>query len=254
MGLLEAKQISFGVSKRLLCKELDITLNAGECWGVLGPNGSGKTTLLHTLTGLHPLQEGEVTLQGQPINEMTRRTIARQLGLLLQDSHDPFPATVWETALSGRHPHIGRWQSETEQDWQIALDALQQMQLDDMVSRQVQTLSGGERRRLAFATLLTQRPPMMLLDEPLNHLDLRHQQLLLKRVAERCRNGHGAVMVLHDPNQAMHHCDRILLLTGDGSWQQGESRELLTSERLSELYGCRIESVELEGRRWFQYL
>ena len=254
MSLLQALDVSFGVSKRLLCEGLTLHIEAGECWGILGPNGSGKTTLLHTLAGLHPLQAGRITLGGKPLEQLDRRAIARQLGLLLQDSHDPFPATVWETVLSGRHPHLARWQNEGESGWAIAREALATMQLCGMEQRQVQTLSGGERRRLAVATLLTQAPPLMLLDEPLNHLDLRHQQLLLATVRQRCADGHGIIMVLHDPNQALHYCDKVLLLEGNGRWQQGNSRELLTAERLSALYNCRIEGVELAGRRWLHYL
>lgn len=254
MSLLNVKNISFGVSERLLCKDLSFDVEAGECWGVLGPNGSGKTTLLHSLAGLLPLLSGQLTIQDEAIEQLSRRRIAQNIGLLLQDSHDPFPASVWETVLSGRHPHLKRWQAEGEAGREIAHRALEIMQLNGMEERQVQTLSGGERRRLAFATLLTQDSPLMLLDEPLNHLDLRHQQLLLKTVHNLCDAGHAVIMVLHDPNQAMHYCDRVVLLQGDGQWHEGPVGEMLDAPTLSELYGCTIEVMELEGRRWFHYL
>lgn len=254
MTLLSANDLSVEVSERLLCQELFIEIKPGECWGILGPNGSGKTTLLHTLAGLLSPQQGEITLQHAPLQSLTRRQIAQCIGLLLQDSHDPFPASVWETVLSGRHPHLSRWQQEGEQDRQLALQALQTMQLDGMQQRQIQTLSGGERRRLAFATLLTQAPPLMLLDEPLNHLDLRHQQLLLHTVTTLCEKGHAVMMVLHDPNHAMHYCDRVLMLEGDSGWQQGRVEEVMSAERLGQLYECEIESTEAGGRRWFHYL
>ncbi|MFO7592709.1 MAG: ABC transporter ATP-binding protein [Pseudomonadota bacterium] len=254
MSLLSAKNITFGVSGRLLCKELNFQVDTGECWGVLGPNGSGKTTLLHTLAGLRPLQNGQLSILDTPMQQLGRRRIARHIGLLLQDSHDPFPATVWETVLSGRHPHLKRWQTEGEEGMELAQNALERMQLTGMEGRQVQTLSGGERRRLAFATLLTQAPPLMLLDEPLNHLDLRHQQLLLQTVQELRTTGHAIIMVLHDPNQAVRYCDRVMFLKGNGAWSLGPVREMMDSARLSELYGCTIDSVEVDGRRWFHYL
>jgi iron complex transport system ATP-binding protein len=254
MSLLTTKNLEFGVGERSLCKGLALSIQAGECWGVLGPNGSGKTTLLHTLAGLHPAQEGEIELAGQPLGILGRRQIALQLGLMLQDSHDPFPATVEETALIGRHPHLGRWQSESNDDRILAREALEQMELGSLTQRQVQTLSGGERRRLAFATLLTQNTPLMLLDEPLNHLDLRHQQLLLHAVRDRCSKGHGVMMVLHDPNQAVSFCDQVLLLHGDASWVSGNAAEIMTPEILSDLYGCSIGESEFAGRRWFHPL
>jgi iron complex transport system ATP-binding protein len=254
VSLLTANKLSFGVSERLLCKDLLLSLDEGECWAVLGPNGSGKTTLLHALAGLHPLLSGEITLKGQPLEQLDRRQIAQQLGLMLQDSHDPFPATVEETALSGRHPFLGRWQNEGPADRSMAREALEQMELTALAQRQVQTLSGGERRRLAFATLLTQGAPLMLLDEPLNHLDLRHQQLLLQAVRNRCHKGDTVMMVLHDPNQAVNYCDRALLLHGDGSWQAGDSGDMLTAEKLSGLFGCRISDSPCDGKRWFHTL
>lgn len=254
MSLLSAQNITFGVSDRLLGKGVSFDVEAGECWGILGPNGSGKTTLLHTLAGLQPLWSGQLMIQGTAIRQLTRRRIAQNIGLLLQDSHDPFPASVWETVLSGRHPHLTRWQAEGEAGREIAHNALESMQLAGMEGRQVQTLSGGERRRLAFATLLTQDPPLMLLDEPLNHLDLRHQQLLLQAVRDLCATGHAVIMVLHDPNQAMHYCDRVMLLEGNGQWREGPITELMDAPTLSELYGCTIKTVELDGRRWFHYL
>lgn len=254
MSLLCAENISFGVSERSLVKELSFDVEVGQCWGILGPNGSGKTTLLHTLAGLQPLWHGRLSVQGASLEQLSRRRIAQNIGLLLQDSHDPFPATVWETVLSGRHPHLKRWQAEGEGGREIAHKALESMQLSGMEERQVQTLSGGERRRLAFATLLTQDSPLMLLDEPLNHLDLRHQQLLLQTVRELCAKGHAVIMVLHDPNQAMHYCDRVVLLEGNGQWHQGPAGEVLDAKRLSELYGCTIKTLELDGQRWFHYL
>jgi len=251
VSLLTAQNLTLKVGERSLCEGLSLSLRAGECWGILGPNGSGKTTLLHTLAGLHPPEGGHVVLNGRPINELPRRLVAQQLGLLLQDSQDPFPATVEETALSGRHPYLGRWQAETAADRRRAQAALERMELTGMSQRMVQTLSGGERRRLALATLLTQDAPLILLDEPFNHLDLRHQQLLLASVRELCSGGHGVMMVLHDPNQAIGHCHHVLMLDGNGGWQAGEAETLLTAERLSALYGCPVEESEQNGRRWF---
>ncbi len=253
MSLLRTQNLAFGISGRLLCDGLSLEVNAGECWGILGPNGSGKTTLLHTLAGLNPPISGSITLNEEPLAQLPRRTIAQQLGLLLQESHDPFPATVLEEVLSGRHPHLGHWQNEGEEDLTLARAALQQLELGGLEQRQIQTLSGGERRRVALATLLTQAPALMLLDEPLNHLDLRHQQLLLNTVRERCTDGDAVMMVLHEPNQAAYCCDRILLLNGTGEWQQGSVEEMLTAEKLSSLYNCEIEQLESETGSWFRY-
>ncbi len=253
MSRLAALELGLSVGTRQLCDGLCLTLAAGECWGILGPNGSGKTTLLHTLAGLRPAQQGELWLDAIPLKQLKRQQIARQLGLLLQDNHDPFPATVRETALSGRHPYLQRWQGETAADHHLAEAALRQMELEGLAERMIQTLSGGERRRLAIATLLTQDPAILLLDEPLNHLDLRHQQLLLLQITQWRRRQKAVAMVLHEPNHALHYCNRVLLLYGDGRWEAGESERLLTPQRLSELYQCSILESRSGTRRWFHF-
>lgn len=252
MALLQSHRLACRIGERLLCHDLELEVNAGECWGILGGNGSGKTTLLHTLAGLRQPAAGEVRLDGTPIPSLSRRHIAQRLGLLLQESIDAFPATVWETVLSGRHPHLGRWRNESEQDREVASAALATMDLGALASRPVQSLSGGERRRLAIATLLTQAPALLLLDEPLNHLDLRHQQSLLRYLRTLCgEKEKGVVMVLHDPNQALRYCDKVLLLSGDGHWQAGRCKELLTAETLSRLYGHPLEMVAQGDKRLF---
>lgn len=257
MTRLTAQGLDIKVGERTLCQGLELTLTAGQCWAVLGGNGSGKTTLLHTLAGLHPMTGEKIHLNDSPLNTLSRRTIAQQLGMLLQDSHDPFPTSVLETALAGRHPHLGRWQHESDEDIAIARAALARMDLADLEERMVQTLSGGERRRLAIATLLTQAPQLLLLDEPLNHLDLHHQQQLLQHLRQLAADGRTVVMVLHDPNQALRYCDRVLLLYGDGGdegnglWESGECEELLTTERLGRLYKHPMRMLQQGEERLF---
>lgn len=253
MSGLTAQAVSLRIGERLLCEGLNLSIRTGECWGILGPNGSGKTSLLHCLAGLRAADAGQVQLQGRPLQQQTRQHIARHIGLLLQDNHDPFPATLRETVLSGRHPHLGRWQSEGPDDQLRADQAMRAMELEALAPRMVQTLSGGERRRLAIATLLAQDPDYLLLDEPLNHLDLRHQQQLLSMLGSLQGRQKAIAMVLHEPNHALHYCDQVLLLYGDGRWESGNSKEILNVERLSALYQCQLrESQDAQGR-WFHF-
>lgn len=250
MSLLRCRNLECRIGDRSLILGLTLDIREGECWAILGANGTGKTTVLHTLAGLRTPSAGETELDNTPLTSLPRQAIARRLGLLLQENTDAFPASVWETVLTGRHPYLGRWQAETEQDLILARAALAQMDLQNLEERPVQSLSGGERRRLAIATLLTQNPALLLLDEPLNHLDLRHQQELLHYLRALCSKQKKAVaMVLHDPNQALRYCDKVLLLSGDGHWQAGDCEELVTAETMSGLYGYPLEMVKQGGRQ-----
>jgi iron complex transport system ATP-binding protein len=254
MSLLEARAVDLRAGGRLLCRNLELALRAGECWGLLGRNGAGKTTLLHTLAGLSAPAAGRVLLDGRELTRWGGRERARQIGLLPQDSVDVFPASVLETALIGRHPHLGPWQVEGAEDEEIARRALAETGLADAAARSVTTLSGGERRRLALATLWVQAPRVWLLDEPNNHLDITHQVALLERLRAQALNAGGAVLMsLHDVNLALRLCNRLLLLHGDaaGSWEALERTDLLDATRLARVYGHRMLEMSGEGRRGF---
>jgi iron complex transport system ATP-binding protein len=239
-----AERLSLRIGARELVRDLDLEIVPGQCWCILGRNGSGKTSLLHALAGLRPVQGGQVWLEGTDIRQLPRRQVAQRLGLLGQDHEDVFPATVLETALCGRHPHLFPWAWEDATDIARAQSALQQLGLAELAGREVGTLSGGERRRLGIATLLTQDPRFLLLDEPTNHLDLHHQIEVLELLAGLVRTEDKAlVMVLHDVNLAARFCDHALLLFEDGRHGAGSAAELLTTEHLSRLYDHPMQAI-----------
>lgn len=250
--LIDVQGLTVGIGGLDICRDLAFSLSAGERLAILGRNGAGKSTLLSVLAGLRPAAAGEVRLGGSSYAALGPREAARRRGWLPQRHEDAFASTVLETALTGRHPHLGRWDWESKRDADIARGALQAVGLAELASRDVQTLSGGERQRLAIATLLTQAAPLYLLDEPLAHLDLNHQIAVLELFAGAARDcGAGVIMVLHEPGLADRYCDRALLVHGDGRCELGACRELLTAQRLAELYGYPLKEVASDGHRWF---
>jgi iron complex transport system ATP-binding protein len=247
MTILAAHALGVDIAGIRVCRELDFVIEPGQCWAILGRNGAGKTTLLHTLAGLRAPSAGSIELDGRSLSGYTQRELARFRGLLPQDDNDAFPASALETALVGRHPHLGRWQWEGMDDLRIAREALTAVDMAGTELRDVRTLSGGERRRIALAALLAQQPRLFLLDEPSSHLDLTHQVALLDRLTVLARSEQRAViMALHDVNLAARCCDHVLLLDG-GEAVAGSTQELLTEARLSELY--RITLQRLSGPR-----
>lgn len=246
-----ATNLTVSVPGRTLVHGLDIEIRAGELIAILGQNGAGKSLTLHTLAGLRPAESGSIELDGKPIGSMVRRAVAQRLALLPQNSEDIFPATVFDTVLIGRHPHIEPLRWESAEDRQFAETCLQEMDLTDLADRELATLSGGERRRLAIAQTLAQDPHIFLLDEPTNHLDPQHQLDVLELFVARTRLGAAVVTCLHDVNLAARFADRCLLLYGDGRWHLGDTNDVLSEERLSELYGVRMEALHWRGIKLF---
>ena len=250
--LLETRQLRVGIGERVFCQSLDLALYPGECLAVLGRNGSGKSTLLSVLAGIRPAQGGEVLIQGASYAHWGVRRSALIRGWLPQAQQDAFASTVLETALAGRHPHLERWGWESENDARIVRAALAAVDLSAFEQRDVRTLSGGERQRLAIATLLSQEPGLMLLDEPITYLDLKHQIAMLDLFASTARKqGVAVVMVLHDPSLAWRFCHRALLIHGNGAVETGPTRSLLSAEKLSSLFQHPLQALEHEGKMSF---
>jgi len=250
-AVFSASNLTVSVPGRTLVRTLNLELKPGELIAILGQNGAGKSLTLHTLANLRKIEDGNIELDGTPITAFSRRAIAQRMALLPQNSEDIFPATVFDTALIGRHPHIEPLRWESVQDRQFAQECLRKMDLAELAEREIATLSGGERRRLAIAQTLAQDPQIFLLDEPTNHLDPQHQLDVLQLFVERTRLGATVVTCLHDVNLAARFADRCLLLYGDGRWHLGDTQEVLSEERLSELYQVKMEAIDWRGLKLF---
>ena len=237
---LRADKLTLAIGTRVLCRNLTLELAPGEVWGVLGCNGSGKTTLLHTLAGLATAASGTITLEARVLKTYARRELGQRLGLLTQREDQEFWGSVRDYVMLGRYPHarsLFGWNAADEAAGERAMAAFD---LPALAGQAYGTLSGGERQRARLAQLWAQNPPLMLLDEPLLHLDLRHQLQTLGLVRRAAReDGATAALVLHDL-QFAGQCDRILMLHGDGRHASGTAAELLQPARLGDLYGCRI--------------
>jgi iron complex transport system ATP-binding protein len=250
-NLLSTEALRIAVPGRELVTALNVAFRGGEFIAVLGRNGAGKTLSLSTLAGIRAADGGRAILGDRDIASQKRSDIALQLALLPQSVDDVFPGTVLDTAMTGRHPHIGRLRWESEEDRQITLAALKSVEVDALAARDILTLSGGERRRVAVAQILAQAPQLYLLDEPTNHLDPQHQLDVLKVFREKADAGCCVVASLHDVNLAARYADRCLLLYGDGRWEIGDTEFILSEERLASLYGTPMESVAWRNRRLF---
>lgn len=252
MNLLETKGLTVSIGGKSICQDLNFRMKPGEVWGMLGTNGIGKTTLLHTLAGLRIPDHGEVWIDNAVIGSYNKKCLARKIGMLFQDSLDTFPITVLESVMAGRYPHIPFYAFESDADISIAKQALVNVELVSLMGRQVTTLSGGERRRLALATLFTQAPMIYLMDEPANHLDLHHQITLLDMVVQRVRAEGGAVlMVLHDVNLLTRFCSHAMLIIDNNNIICGHTEEVINRESLEKVYRHPVNVATTGDKEYF---
>lgn len=241
---LQCEQLCVAVNNRALVNNLSFDLPRGAITCVLGRNGTGKSLTLRTLAGLRGFDRGTLLLNKQPLQSLTRRQVARVLAFVAQEIEEPFPVTALEYAVSGRHPHISFWQWEAPNDYDIAQQSLAAVDLHGFTDRNVQSLSGGERRRLAIATALAQQPQIFVLDEPINHLDPQHQLQVLKLLRSKADQGCMVIMSLHDPNLALQFADYVLLLFGDGRWEYG-GVSIIDGDKMSLLYQTPMKELNV---------
>jgi iron complex transport system ATP-binding protein len=250
--MLRCTDLSLSVPGRVLCRDVALAFRPGEVWTVLGRNGTGKSTLIHALAGLTRPQSGRVELDGGPVFDMDGRERARRLGVLPQLEEGTFWGSAIEYVLLGRFPHASRWSGFDEHDVRKAHGALDAVGMSGFAGKPYVVLSGGERQRVRIAQILAQEPGILLLDEPLQHLDLAHQAHVIDLVRSRARTrGEIAIMVLHEPLWIGSACTHALIFSGDGTVEAGPADALLTREKLERAYGCRLREVEHGSRRCF---
>ena len=244
MTTLSTENLTLAHPGKTLLRDLSLAFAPGECWAVLGPNGSGKSTLLHALAGVRAAQGGVIKLDNTGLANMSRCELAQCIGLLLQEESNGFHGSVGEYVELGLFSQ-GTWLSGNTHAASKAHAAMTRMQIALQADRPWQQLSGGERQRARLAQLLAQAPDIYLLDEPLLHLDLRHQLGVLQCFRALAKeNGKTVVMVLHDSLWASRFCDRALMLYDDGTCRFGAADALITKTNLAQLYSCPMDSFE----------
>lgn len=250
--MLRCHKLALEVPGRVLCRGVDATFGRGEVWAVLGRNGTGKSTLIHVLAGLAAPASGHVELDGQRIDQLDPKARARRLGVLLQIEEGMYWGTVEEYVLLGRFPHTSGWGGYGREDRQAVEGALDAVGMMALAKQRYTSLSGGERQRVRIAQILAQRPSILLMDEPLQHLDLAHQAHVLALLSARAHeHAETAIMVMHEPLWIGHGCTHALLFNGDGTVSAGPADDMLTQERLEHAYGCALREVTHATGRCF---
>jgi iron complex transport system ATP-binding protein len=240
--MLEATGLALSAGARELVRALDLALAPGQCWGLLGPNGAGKTSLILALGGLRAPQSGAVRLDGVPLAAIPRRELARRVAVLLQDEESDFWGSVLDYVMLGRYPRSRSAWARDDEGLAQAKRRLAELDLAEREAQAYRTLSGGERQRARVAQVLLQDAEILLLDEPLQHLDLRHQAMVMGTLAGCAAQGKTVLAALHEPGHAARHCGFSVLLYDAGRASLGRSSDMLTQANLEALYRCRLQA------------
>ncbi|MEA3560986.1 MAG: ABC transporter ATP-binding protein [Candidatus Omnitrophota bacterium] len=248
--LIQVKNISAGYGPRTVLKDVSFNINKGDFIGIIGPNGSGKSTLIRAISRVLKPFNGEILLNNRDIYCLDSRMVAKNIAVVLQETPVNFAFSVFEMVLMGRAPHLGRLELEGKKDFEIVRSCLSLTDTFHLAERDINELSGGERQRVIIAKALAQRPQILLLDEPVAHLDINHQieiSNLIKRLS--IENDLTVMMVTHDLNLAADYCQRLILLKEGRIYAGGLPKEVITAQTIKDVYGakCMVKTNPVTG-------
>jgi iron complex transport system ATP-binding protein len=248
--MIELRSATIGIGGRTLLEAVDARIHDGEFVAVLGPNGVGKTTLLHAIAGLGRPTSGTILVGGAEIAHLGPAERALRVGFVTSDEILLDALLVRDVVAIGRYPHHRWWEwQERRSDCEAVDRALAAVGLESLADRLVSTLSSGERQRVWIALGLAQETPVLLLDEPTSHLDVRVAHEILALLRDLARAGKTIVCVLHDLNDAATYSDRIALLGCGGLLALEPPDAVLASDLLDRTYGVSMERVTLADGR-----
>jgi iron complex transport system ATP-binding protein len=249
--MLAFERVSYGYPNREqpVFSDFSLGIPPGGVTAILGPNGVGKTTLLGLTLGWLKPRQGSIRLNGNPLEDYSRRELGQWIGIVPQSEHIPFEFSLLEYVLLGRAPHLKPLGMPGEADTRLALEVLDQVGLGVMAAGSVQNLSGGEKQLAPIARALAQQPRLLLLDEPTSHLDIHNKARLRDLLRRLHAQGMTILFTTHEPDFAAALATHLVLMQKGRILGAGAASAVLTTANLSCLYGTAVDVRELDGRQ-----
>ncbi|MFF7772221.1 ABC transporter ATP-binding protein [Streptomyces massasporeus] len=242
---LSAENVTLAYDQRVIAEQLSVEIPDQSFTVIVGPNACGKSTLLRALSRMLKPSEGRVLLDGNVIQSMPAKKVARTLGLLPQSSVAPDGITVADLVGRGRYPHQGILRQWSREDERVVQESMRQTGVAELGDRYVDELSGGQRQRVWIAMALAQQTPLLLLDEPTTYLDIQHQIDVLDLCAElHEEQGRTLVAVLHDLNHAARYATHLIALREGRVIAEGAPKDIVTAGLVEEVFGLRCQVID----------
>ena len=238
------QDVEFSYNGFPVLKNVNNKFEKGDLVALVGPNGSGKSTLIKCMNGILKVRKGTVLIDDRSISSFSPNELAREMAYVPQSENRKAVLKVIDIELLGRKPYIN-W-CPTEQDLRITSDILNSLNLDHLAMRDFNKLSGGQQQSVYIARALAQEPDILLLDEPIANLDIRHQIEVLDLLKSLSQKGITVIIALHDINMAARYASKIMMLR-DGKVFAGGGREIITKENIENLYDIKVKIIENNG-------
>ncbi|WP_299068001.1 ABC transporter ATP-binding protein [uncultured Psychrobacter sp.] len=245
--MIKLDNISHHIGKQQILHDISLSLPSAQVIALIGPNGAGKSTLFSVMARLQPLQSGKVMFGEHDIVSCPARTLAKTVAMLGQDNQVQGRLRVHELLMFGRYPyHQGK---PTPKDEQKVQEVIARFELEPLAERFLSTLSGGQRQRVLIAMIVCQDTPYLLLDEPLNNLDMYHAGRLMRELRElSCSQQKTVVIVLHDINQAAQFADTVVMMKTGQVMAVGQPVDVITKDTMKDLYNVDVTVLNHQGR------
>ena len=241
--VLQLQGLTIGYEEKTIISDINAEVRTGELIGIIGRNGAGKSTLLKTIRGLLPAKAGQVLYFGKPLASYGEKELARRVAYLQQNVETGFGYTGLDIVLTGRYPYMKWWESEKDEDKELAMDCMSYTGTLDLAERPVTEVSGGQKQRILLAKVLAQQTPVLFLDEPTTGLDMVYREEIFRFARELANMGKTILMVVHELDLAAAYCSRIFLLGEGKLLADGTPEQVFTETLLSRAYEADI-SVE----------
>ena len=238
--MININNLCFSFEKEVL-RNINIKIERGKFYTILGPNGSGKTTLLRLLSKSLHMEKGDIFIDEVALTQIKPTFLAKEMAVVPQSTEIEFDFSVQDIVLMGRTPHISRFCSESAKDIEIAMNAMKCTNTWELRNKSINALSGGEKQRVVVARAIAQETGIILLDEPISHLDIHHQIEIMNQLKQLNKNKNiTIIMVLHDLNIAAAYGDHMILMHDGGVYKDGTPEEVLTEDIIKKVYGLEV--------------